>query len=47
MPVKRCGCTNHWQDKRYGVGMRVVNRIKPKSREKAVYRCTACGKEVM
>lgn len=40
--VKRCTCYNLFQDKRYGVGLRLHNR-KQKSGD-AGWRCTVCGK---
>ena len=40
--VKRCTCYNLFQDKRYGIGLRLHNR-KQKSGD-AGWRCTVCGK---
>lgn len=37
--VARCGCTNVFQDKRYGPGMRVHNTNKDDS-----LTCTSCAK---
>jgi len=39
--VKRCTCYNLFQDKRYGVGLRLHNR---KSKGTTNWRCTVCGK---
>ncbi len=46
MAIRKCDCvdkaTNKFQDKTYGVGMRVMNRCG--SKEHVKYRCTNCGK---
>lgn len=39
--VKRCTCYNLFQDKRYGIGLRLHNR-RQKSGD-AGWRCTVCG----
>jgi hypothetical protein len=45
--VKRCGCTGNpdhaskYQDKKYGVGMRVMNL----DMKKVSATCSVCGKE--
>lgn len=40
--IKRCTCYNVFQDKRYGVGLRLHNR---KTTGTTSWRCTVCGKE--
>jgi hypothetical protein len=40
MAIRRCDCTNAFQDKKYGKNMRVHN-ISTKHNE---YRCTVCEK---
>jgi hypothetical protein len=40
--IKKCVCKHDWQDKVYGLGMRVANEKKDGS-----YRCTACGKDIL
>lgn len=39
--IRRCNCKHAWQDRRYGKGMRVHNRMPQKS----LNRCTVCGNE--
>lgn len=45
MAIKRCTCSNEYQDKKYGYGMRVANKCK-----NGTYRCTICmrslGKDI-
>ena len=38
--IGRCFCKSEYQDKKYGQGMRVMNRT-----ENGKVRCTVCGKE--
>lgn len=40
--VARCDCTSHYQDAKYGQGMRVFN-LKAK-KETGKMRCTNCGR---
>lgn len=42
--ILRCSCLSDFQDKRYGLGLRLFNQGKasPGSR---LYRCTVCGNE--
>jgi hypothetical protein len=40
--IKRCTCYSLFQDKRYGVGLRLHNR---KAKGTTSWRCTVCGKE--
>ena len=42
--IIKCTCTNDFQDKVYGKGMRVANLCKQKS-TKIAKRCTICKKE--
>ena len=37
--IIRCACSHDYQDKRYGLGMRVANATK----EPDNYRCTVCS----
>lgn len=37
--ILQCKCEHPWQNKRYGKGMRVMNRM---AADKG-YRCTVCG----
>ena len=39
--IKKCTCSNKFQDKRYGSGMRVMNSGGTK--ENVTYKCTVCG----
>ena len=39
----KCTCTNTYQDKRYGKGIRVFNKCN--SGVYAKWRCTVCGSE--
>ncbi len=46
--VLHCRCVHPWQDKRYGNGMRVHNRMKAvrgsgKEEEEGSYRCVICN----
>jgi hypothetical protein len=38
--IGRCFCKSEYQDKKYGQGLRVMNRM-----ENGKMRCTVCGKE--
>lgn len=38
----KCTCSNEYQDKKYGQGMRVVTPCQ----KEHTYRCTVCGKEM-
>jgi len=38
-----CTCIHPYQDKEYGKGMRVFNRLS-KDKKYSGYRCTVCGK---
>ena len=40
MPIKKCNCTNAYQDTQYGKDMRVQNITM-----KGKVRCTICGRE--
>ncbi len=40
--IKRCTCYNLFQDKKYGIGLRLHNRRQKSS--DAGWRCTVCGK---
>lgn len=44
MAIIKCKCTNEYQDKRYGIGMRVANRRFGKGKE-TFFRCTVCEAE--
>ena len=37
----QCTCKNEWQDKRYGKGVRLHNRMGKTDK----FRCTVCGFE--
>lgn len=37
--ILRCTCTNHWQDRTYGPGMRVHNE---QAKVQNMARCTVC-----
>lgn len=41
--VKRCKCKHDFQDKTYGEGQRVHNRVPGESKEKCKWRCSVCG----
>lgn len=45
MALKKCDCKNLFQDKRYGKGIRVMNKLKREGDRPQSYRCTVCGKE--
>jgi len=46
MAIKKCTCESEYQDRKYGKGMRVMNRTANKKSENNYYhRCTICGKE--
>jgi len=38
--IGKCYCRNEYQDKKYGQGIRVMNRTK-----NGKVRCTVCGRE--
>lgn len=38
---KRCTCSHAYQDKRYGKGVRIMNRCAKQGQSTA--RCTVCG----
>lgn len=42
--ILKCNCNNEFQDKTYGEGMRVHNKMAKAGRVLG-YRCTVCGKE--
>ena len=42
--IKSCTCQHDYQDKKYGKGKRVHNKI-TKSDKNLNWRCTVCGKE--
>lgn len=42
--IVKCTCEHSYQDKKYGLGKRVMNTLFGKNSNKA--RCTVCGKEV-
>lgn len=42
--VLRCVCTHDYQDRLYGAGMRLFNRMVPTTNSYP-FRCTACGRE--
>ena len=39
--IRKCSCRNEFQDRTYGLFMRVMNW----ARKKGVWRCTVCVKE--
>jgi len=41
--ILKCHCEHKYQDKKYGVGMRVHNECAEKNGR--VMRCTVCGQE--
>lgn len=41
MSIHKCTCKNEYQDKRYGQGMRVMNKCG--SQTNVEYRCTVCA----
>ena len=43
--IMPCTCSHEEQDKLYGKGRRVFNRMNPSSNIKE-WRCTVCGKEI-
>lgn len=43
--VKKCSCAHEFQDKEYGVGMRLCNPTGKSGGEAKSYKCTVCGKE--
>lgn len=43
--VQHCSCINEYQDKHYGKGQRLMNRL-TKAGKDNLARCTSCGKEV-
>lgn len=44
MAILSCDCKHEVQDKIHGKGKRVMNQVKEKQGEKAVFRCTVCRK---
>ena len=49
MAIAFCGkpsCTNAFQDKTYGKGMRVMNDVKNDNRSLETLRCTVCNSEL-
>jgi len=38
---QKCECKNEYQDKQYGTGIRIMNKMTKTDG----YRCTSCGKE--
>lgn len=42
--ILRCTCANDFQDKTYGKGKRVHNRMQDEPSGRPQYRCTACKK---
>lgn len=44
--ILRCGCSQLYQDSRYGIGLRVHTRTKQNKAEiDRSWRCTGCGRE--
>ena len=44
--ILKCKCVHDWQDKKYGAGNRVHNRIdKPMKHNNNDWRCTVCKTE--
>lgn len=41
--VRSCNCDHEFQDKTYGTGKRVFNKIKPVNTTGSAWRCTVCG----
>lgn len=39
----KCKCTNEFQDKKYGLGMRIANRTEKGDVDGRDARCTVCG----
>lgn len=44
MKILKCSCAHEFQDERYGVGFRAMNKCSPKSAA-PLYRCTVCKAE--
>lgn len=45
--VIKCTCKHEYQDKKYGVGRRLMNAtLKSKANNTIVYRCTVCKTEL-
>ena len=43
--IKKCSCKHKFQDKRYGIGMRVHNPAVSKiDKDKKAWVCTVCNK---
>lgn len=42
--IKPCSCQHPWQDKKYGLGMRVMNSA-PSTKTAGKWRCTVCGRK--
>ena len=45
MAVKKCTCKNAYQDKKYGKGMRVMNKLYKGKSGDSKHRCTVCNSE--
>lgn len=45
MAIKKCTCTNEYQDKKYGKNLRVMNTIFKGKTGGTKYRCTVCKVE--
>lgn len=43
--VMFCSCSHEYQDKTYGINMRVFNKVSTTTGHPKKYRCTICGKE--
>lgn len=43
--IKPCSCKHEFQDKKYGQGMRVMNRCKQVDDKSTKFRCTICSRE--
>lgn len=40
--IIKCGCSNEYQDKKHGKGMRVCNEVKTPPNTTPQFRCTVC-----
>jgi hypothetical protein len=40
--IRRCSCKHEYQDKRYGKGRRVHNKVENESAHGGKWRCTVC-----
>lgn len=38
-----CKCNNEFQDKRYGIGVRIANTTKKQDKDFCEVRCTVCS----